>query len=304
MRMKTKSAALLVLLCACWHTQAQDSSNWNYDLPETGILPSYTHVALTSSMHERHHGASRLGWQRYALTIPFSDPYSSHFGEWRFNAQLDVKLTLLDTSGTMNLAHENLSTWTLPFILVHPDKNGNRLSLAVAPELSSDFHAVSHGWDIAAFAEYRIQHSETLEYGVGVWLSPRFASRFVVPLCSLEWNPSSSWSILMRGYRLSALYKISPSLEIGPFVEGIGGIWSVETDRGARVFRVASLVAGLTCEYDFSSRSQRKRVVTAAIGSTLTTTAQFCERNGGKDVYEAHHYHPGVYASIGVDFRF
>ncbi len=302
--MKTASAVMSILLAACWHADARLVEEWEYDLPDSGIAPSYAHASFVSRMRERHGGSSHLGVQRYALTLPLSDPRRSGGKGWMFNAQFDVKATLLDVDGSLDLHRDELFAFALPLSLVKPLAGDRLLTVALAPEMASDMSGSARGYDLAAFVDYKVKASDTLSYGVGLGMSPRFAQYWVVPFFSLAWQPAPDWEVRLRGYRLTALYDLSPHLAVGPFMEGAGGVWMVKTDRGDRIFRIRSLVAGVMGEYDFSHEGQRKRIVTAALGTTLATSAQFCERGGSKDAYETHHYRPGIYAAIGVDFRF
>lgn len=302
--MKTASAVLMMSLVACWHADARFFEEWDYDLPDTGIIPNYAHASYASRMRERHGGRSHLGMQRYALTLPLSDPRRSGGAGWRFNAQFDAKATLLDVGGSLDLHRDELFSFSLPLSVMKPLPGGRRLSVALAPGMASDMSGSARGYDLAAFVDYRVKAGETLSYGAGLGMSPRFAQYWVVPFFSLAWQPAPDWEVRLRGYRLTALYALSPQLAVGPFMEGIGGAWMVKTDRGDRIFRVRSLVAGVTGEYGFSRAGQRKRVVTASLGTTLASSAQFCERGGSKDAYETHHYRPGLYAAIGLDFRF
>ena len=40
------------------------------------------------------------------------------------------------------------------------------------------------------------------------------------------------------------------------------------------------------------------------VGSTLITTADILRYNSDLDRVKGHHYHPGLYVSASVDFRF
>lgn len=302
--MKTPYAIMATLLATGSAASALSLGDWEYNLPDTGIAPSYAHVQYMSRMRERHGGASHLGIQRYALTLPLSDPRRSGGDGWMFNAQFDMKLTWVDAAGTVDLHRDTLYTFTLPLAFIRPLPGGDLLTVALAPEMASDMSGSARGYDVAAFVEYKKKVSETLTYGVGVGLSPRFAQYWAVPFFSFSWQPSDDWEIRLKGYRLTALYSFSPRLVAGPFMEGAGGVWMVKTERGDRIFRIRTLVAGITGEYDFSRQGQRKRIITASLGSTLSTSSQFCERGGSKEAYENHHYRPGLYAAIGVDFRF
>lgn len=300
--MKRKLGVLLVF-GAMAGSSAGAEPGWRYQLPETGLCPSYAHLTAITRMGERH-GGSHLSMQRGALTLPLADPRRSGVGEWYFNAQLEVEGTQVNAGGSLHLTHDDFYRLSLPVFFIRPEEGGNRLTLALAPGVAGDPDSFSEGWDLAAAVDYRIRYSETLCYGVGLYISPRFAQHGVIPLFSFEWKPAQDWTICLENYYLRAMKSLSDKLEIGPFLAGTGGIWSAETPRGTRLFRVRSLVAGVKAEYDFSRAGQTKRILEFSIGSTLATTAGFCHRNGGKDVESLHHYKPGLYLSGGVDFRF
>ena len=300
--MKRKLGVLLVL-GAMAGSSAGAESGWRYRLPETGLCPSYACLTAVTRMGERH-GGSHLSLLRGALTLPLSDPRRSGVGEWCFNAQLDVEGTRVDAGGIAGLAHDDFFRLALPMSFIRPETNGNRLTLSLAPGVAADSSSFSKGWDVGAAVGYSVRCSETLRYGLGLYVSPRFAQYGIVPLFSFEWKPARDWTVSLKNYRLSAMKSLSDKLEVGPFLAGTGGVWAAETPRGSRFFRVRSLVAGVRAEYDFSRVGQTKRILEFSVGSTLATTAGFCRRNAGKDVESLHHYKPGLYLSAGVDFRF
>lgn len=280
-----------------------EHSAWRYHLPDTGIAPSYGSYTFVSMMGERH-GGSRLGMQTYELTIPLSDPRQTGYGDWAINAQLDVRLSLLDTEGNLWLEHDEMYSASLPVTWIHQYASGNRLTMTVAPAVASDFGGTSRFFDVLGGASYTIKQSETLSYSIGVGASPRFAYYVIVPMVGFDWQADADWNVSLRFNRLSAMYRVNERLFVGPFVSGYNHTWMVSTDAGDKIFRFRSLVAGFTGEYDFSRAGQRKRIITASLGSTLVSTAQFCKRNASKEPETTLHYKPGLFVSLGVDFRF
>lgn len=292
-----------VAVLSAFASVANGQESPQYHLPQTGILPSYVAVSGITSMGERH-GGSRMGLQSYALTVPLSDPRRSGFGEWMLNVQLDLGMTVVDAEGSLDLSHETLYTASLPVTFIRPENNGNRFMLTLAPAAASDFSGTGHCFDVVGLAEYRVKRSEQFTYSVGVGGAPRFASHAFIPLFGAEWKPNEEWTVQLQYYRLTAWRHLTPRLSAGPFIGGYNHTWMVNTDRGDRILRIRSLIMGLSGEYDFSAPGQRKRVITWSLGSALTTSVQFCERNAAKDAYENHHYHLGFYFSLGADFRF
>ncbi len=277
---------------------------WSYALPETGLLPSAFSYDFTSSMRERHGGASHFGMQNMNLTIPLSDPYKSSVRGWAFNAELSSTVSFVDAEGTLDLQSDTLYKFTLPLSLIRRTAEGNRIIVAAAPTLSSDLERWERSVDFGLFAAYTKTVNERFSFTLGAAAYPRFARYYAVPVFGFEWKPAEDWTVALSGYRLSAMNALTERFSAGLLVAATGGVWSVETERGARMLSVQGLVLALAGEYDFSSAGQRKRIITAAIGSTLASSVRFHEYRGEHEADEAHHYRPGLYASVGVDFRF
>ncbi len=278
--------------------------SWSYALPDTGVLPSAFSADFASSMRERHSGASHFGMQSVNLTIPFSDPYRSSVHGWAFNVDLNSTISFVDAEGTLDLKSDTLYKFTLPFSFIRKTEGGRRIVLAAAPTVASDLERGARCFDLGLLATCTRPVTDTFSFTYGVAAYPRFARYYAVPIFGFEWKPTEDWTIGLRGYRLSAMNALTERFSAGVFLASKGGVWTVETERGARMLNVQSLVAGVTGEYDFSSAGQRKRIITASIGSTLATSVRFHECNSDREADEAHHYRPGLYASLGVDFRF
>lgn len=304
--MKSSRVVLMAVMSAGVLTAGDVlSSDWQYNLPESGLMPSYGKFEWFNRMGERHGRGSELSLQSYAITLPLSDPRRTGWENTMLNVQFDAKVTVANTGGGLTLKHDVLYNFTLPVTFIRKEASGNSWTYGVAPELASDAGAVERGFDVAAFAYYTVKKSETFSYSLGLACSPRFAEYFIVPMVRFEWKPDENWNISLKGYELKAMRRVSERLWMGPFLSARGGVWAVETEeRGDRIFRVRSLVLGGVLEYDFSSPGQTKRIITASVGSTLTTNAQFMERNARKDAYANHHYRPALHFSLGVDFRF
>ena len=280
------------------------AADWSYQLPETGMLPSAASVTMWSDMSARHGKASSLGLQQYSLTIPFSDPRRTHFGKWAFNAELDMALTTIHASGNLVLHHEELYSASLPLTLLRGLSQNRRLSLTLISNYATDLSAGWDGLDIGGAAMYRMYHTDTLSLTGGLLVMPQRLEYGALPYLKVEWKPTDDWCMTLSGYRLDALYSVTPRLAVGPFLKGDGNTWAVHSIRGTELLSVRSLIAGVAVQYDFAAAGQTKRIVKAELGSTLTTTARFQRIDSGKHTTELHHYHPGLYASVGVDFRF
>lgn len=280
------------------------ASEWNYNLPETGVMPSAASVTVWGDMSERHGKGSSLGMQQYDFTIPLSDPRRTNFGEWAFNAELDMEITALHASGTLSLGKDELYNFNLPLTVLKQLRNGKRLSVTLMPSLSTDFSSGWNGVALAGAVDYQLYKSENLSFSVGTIVMPQRLYYGVAPFFSAEWKVNHHWTVKLKGYRLEAKYAVTPRLQVGPVLMGAGNSWAVRTDRGNQLFTVRSLVAGVTGEYDFSAPGERKRIIKATVGSILTSSAELNRLDSGKHTTEAHHYHPGLFISFGVDCRF
>lgn len=292
-----------MLACCCLLSPAY-AELWALRLPETALVPSYTKATYLSRMHERH-GGSHMGLQDYTINLPFVDARRSHIGSWWYNMQANVTATIMDVGGTMDLRRDALFEFGVPVTVVRPLHGGrDKFMFTLMPRYAGDGVSSAHAWDLAVVADYFITHSETFSYSVGVAASPRFAQYAAVPYVSFSWQATPEWLVRLRGYQLSALYRVTERLSVGPALSCQGGTWMVATPEGQRILRVRSLMATLMAEYDFAPVGKPKRVITAALGSTLATSAEFCDRTARKDAIQAHHYKPGVAVSLEVDFRF
>ncbi len=300
-----KSYVFSVMLASLAVAGAQGMEpTWSYELPETGLMPSAFSYDFTTSMRERHGGESHFAMHEVSLTVPFADPRRSSVRGWNINAELNTAITFVDAEGTLNLESDTLYKLSLPVSLIRTTAEGHRYIIAASPTLASDLECAERCFDLGLFGAYTRKVSETFNFSVGLAVYPRFARQGVIPLFGFEWKPVEDWTIRLKHYRLSAMKSLSERLSAGAFLGAEGGIWAVDTARGSRMLSVRSLVMGVTGEYDFSEPGQRKRIITASLGSTLATSVRFHEWSGDGDADEAHHYRPGLYASFGVDFRF
>ncbi len=300
-----KSYVFSAMMASLAVAGAQETAQtWSYALPETGLLPSAISCDLMTSMRERHGGESHFAMQEVNVTIPFSDPYVSSVRGWAVNVALNSSLSFVDAEGTLNLESDTLYKFSLPVSLIRKTAGGNRIILAAAPTLASDFERAARSFDLGLFAAYTRTVNDNFNYSLGLAVYPNFTMYGLVPIFGFEWKPVEDWTFQLKGYRLSAMKALTERFSAGAFMGAEGGVWAVETQRGSRMLSVRSFVLGLTGEYDFSAPGQRKRIVTASLGSTVASSVRFHEWNSDRDADEAHHYRPGLYASFGVDFRF
>ncbi len=302
LRAANMKSLLLSVMLACPLAAAVPA--WTYALPDTGLAPSAFSYEFASSMRERHNGSSHFGMQNASLTIPLSDPRRTSVRGWTINAELDSTISFVDAEGSLKLESETLYKFTLPVSLIHSRGRGERVILAVAPTVTSDLERAARCFDLGLFAAWTKPLSEELSFTLGIAAYPRFARYYAVPVFGFEWKPLPRWTVALKGYRFTVMKELTERFSAGVVAAARGGVWNVETERGARMLNVQSFVLGVTGEYDFSAAGQRKRIITASLGSTLATSVRFHEYRGERDADEAHHYRPGLYASFGVDFRF
>ena len=291
-----------------WMDDASDTvqsvyTDWHHNLPESGLLPSFALFEMTSTMGERHGGAT-LDWQKYGLCIPLADPRQSGGSDWMFNASINADVTFMDANGSFDLRRNELYNISLPVAAIVPRQNDDMVVAVVAPSLASDFVRSAHSFHVNFLLSYRVKHSESLSYSVGVGHSPDATIYGLMPVFSFDWQMTPEWSMQMSGFRFAAMRKMDDRLSVGVFADGAGGSWAVDTSYGTRMLRVRSLVLGTTAEYDFSKPGETKRIITLSVGSALATSAQLRRYNSDLDLEEGHHYHPGLFVSGTVDFRF
>lgn len=278
-------------------------SDWHHNMPDTGMLPSFASFELTSNMGERH-GGSTLGWQQYGLCVPLADPRRSGGAGIMFNASLNADVTFMDADGALHLDKNELYHISLPCAAILPRQNGDTVMFAVSPTLASDFVRNAHCFHVNLLFNYTVKHSETFSYSLGLGYSPEAMVYGIMPFFSFDWQISEDWALSMSAARVSLMRAMNERWEVGVFADVMGGSWAVETDYGTRMLRVRSFVMGATVEYDFSAPGQTKRIVTFSLGGTLATAADICRYNNDRDREVGHHYHPGVFVSGAVDFRF
>jgi len=278
-------------------------SDWHHKLPESGLFPSFFSFETVSNMGERH-GGSTLSWQKLGLCVPLADPRKSGGKDWMFNASANAELTFMDADGEFDLRRNELYNFSLPVTAIIPRDNGNMMIFAIAPALATDFVHRAHSFHVNLLFSYSVQHSETFTYSVGIGHSPDATIMGFMPVFSFDWKMSPEWTMHLSGLNYSIMRNMGQGLELGAFVDGAGGSWAVSTPSGTRMLRVRSLVAGLKAAYDFSKPGETKRLAILCVGSTLITTADILRYNSDMDRVKGHHYHPGLYVSAAVDFRF
>ena len=275
-------------------------SDWHHQLPDSGLFPSFFSFETVSNMGERH-GGSTLSWQKVGVCVPLADPRQSGGKDWMFNASLNAEVTFMDTNGEFDLRRNELYNFSVPIV---PRDNGDMVIFVVSPAVASDFVHRAHSFHVNLLFSYRVEHSETFSYSVGIGHSPDATIMGFMPVFTFDWRMTPEWTMRLSGLQYSIMRDMGQGLEVGAFVNGAGGSWAVNTPLGTRMLRVRSLVAGLKVAYDFSKPGETKRLATLAVGSTLITTADILQYNSDLDRVKGHHYHPGLYVSGSVDFRF
>ena len=278
-------------------------SDWHHKLPESGLFPSFLSFETVSNMGEGH-GGSTLSWQKVGLCVPLADPRQSGGKDWKFNASINSEVTFMYANGEFDLRRNELYNFSVPISAIVPRDNGDMVIFVVAPAFASDFVHRAHSFHVNLLFSYSVQHSDSFSYSVGLGHSPDATIMGFMPVFSFDWKMTEDWSMRLSGLHYSIMRDMGNGLELGAFADGAGGAWAVNTPDGTRMLRVRSLVAGLKAAYDFSKPGETKRLATLAVGSTLITTADLLYYNSDLDRVKGHHYHPGLYISGSVDFRF
>ena len=277
--------------------------NWRHEMPESGFMPSFLSFEFTSNMGERH-GGSEMSWQQYGINLPLADPRRSGGEDWMFNASFNAQVTVINTSGNLRLRRNDLYSFSIPIAAIIPQDGGDRIVLAVSPAMSSDFVHRAHSFHVNFLASYHVKYSDSFSYTIGLAHSPDATVWALVPVVNFDWKMNEDWRLSLSGFKATVLRNMGAGVDAGFFVQGSGGAWAVDQPQGTRMLRVRSLVAGAMAEYDFSRPGETRRIVSLSVGTTLATTADVCRYNSDLDEEERHHYHPGLYVSGAVDFRF
>lgn len=298
-----KPAAFASILLTVAGVAQAATTGLTYHFPSTGVLPTAGSFEMFSYLHERHGGHS-LAMQKYELNLQLSDTSRSGYRDWKFSLSLDSEITHMHAGG-FDLRKRELYNFALPCTVIHRFKSGNSMIAALAPTLATDFVKWNRAWCLNGMFQYKIKSSEHFSYGFGVVLAPRMFSWCVIPAFSCEWTPNENWRLKLGGGKLAVMRNLGSGWSAGLFAAGSGGSWAVATDDGdTRIFRVRSLVAGATVEWDFSREGQSRRVLSTSVGMPVVTTAEFCRFNANKKTLGKHHYGTGVYAAAALDFRF
>lgn len=277
--------------------------SWHFNMPETGVTPSAAFFDVVTDMSERHGKSSSIGWQQYALSIPFLDPRQSGNEVWYVGASANVELTAMHASG-LDLERDEFFHMNLPVTLIRPLPQGKRLVVAVVPSYDGDFKTTGAAFDLGGYVDYRFLKTDTFSASVGMAVAPQRLAYGVLPFFGFEWNPTPEWQVKLQGYQLTAMRRMNERLTAGAFVKGEGGTWVATTSRGDALFTVTSLVVGGRVEYDFSQPGETKRIITASMGAIVSTYVKYERLNLDKESMETRHYHPGLYFSVGMDCRF
>lgn len=296
----TACAALAALAGSAHAT----SHLWQYHLPQTGLLPSAVSASYVSQMGARH-GEGSLGWSQLSLTIPFADPRCSNVGHWCFNVAMDVERTELDNHGTLPIGHHALWDISFPVTFIHGMAAEHRLVLGVVPHLATDFGDGGHSFEPGAFVDYRFVKTETLSVSAGLALAPLQTKWWVLPFFCVEKDLGNMWTFTWKGYDARLMCSLGHGMSVGAFVRGAGGAWATDTEAGSRLLRLRSLVAGLRFQGENSNaEGHTTSMLFLDVGSALMTRASLSRWDDRNNTVESRHFHPGLYLSAGLDFRF
>ena len=296
--MKTNSILLGLALAAL-----PSGAAWQYRLPDTGLLPYAARVSGTNAMGERH-GGSTLQWERVNVQVPLADPFRSGGEGWMFNASLGLDWTHLKATGQVRPEHEDLFTLTLPLGVVCPLAQGRHVAFCFFPTVATDGAGSGHSFVPVSAVDYRLYRSETFTCSVGLSYDSHTIDSYVTPYVTFVWKPTPDWRISLTDCALRGMRELGGGWAAGLFAGGVFGTWAMHEQEGTTLLRLRSLVAGARVERVFSRNEHTTSFFFADVGSTLTTSLQRVRPHALDEPLSNHHYHPGLYLSLGVDCRF
>ncbi len=288
------------------HASEQDSSknpsNWRYDLPPSGVTPSYFSV-MTQLESDARAGGSSFSMQQVELEIPLSDPRRSGYANWALISSLSTSYTHVNTNGELSLDHEDFYRFTLPIGAVQRTKS-HSLFFMVTPSLASDFESMDGSFTIGGIAAYSSTWGDELDYTLGVAYFPRSFLFGVIPFVNFTWNFSPDWALALDRSTILLEHELSEKQQLALFFEYDGEAWTAHTDRGLRTFSVSSLVAGLRWEYNIAPPEVPKKLIRLELGVPFYTDVDVEYRHGDQDSEFSDRYEPTLRLSLGLDMRF
>ncbi len=300
--MNTSPHSLGCLLCILSSTALHATDDWDYNLPPTGLMPSYINYKTQLSSDARH-GNSSFGMQQANLNIPLSDPRQTHIKDWRLALSLDMEYTHIDSNEELTLRHDNLYRFLLPISLLSFSDERN-IIISVLPSLSSDFETMNRSASIGGLFAYTLKPTENFSYTLGVGYFPRGVIFGITPLVNFSWEFAPEWELNLNRTTLSLEHQVSERNRIALFAEYIGEAWTIHSEDAMHWLSISSAVVGAQWEYNFAPEGAPKQVLRARVGVPLYTTVEIQERNYDQDTQRGRTYKPSVSFSLGLDFRF
>ncbi len=275
-------------------------SSWRYDLPPSGLTPSY--FAVTAQLEsDARDGGSTFAMQQAELEIPLSDPRKSGYASWAFISSLSTTYTHVETNGELSLDHNDFYRFTLPLGVIQRNKQRS-LFFMVTPSITSDFESMDGSFTLGGIAAYSSTLKDDFDYTFGLGYFPRSFLFGFIPFVNFSWEFTPDWVFELERSTIILEHQLSEKQHLALFFEYDGEAWTAHTDRGLRTFSTSSLVAGLRWEYNIAPPKVPKRLIRVELGVPIYTDADIEYRNQDSEFSER--YDTSLRLSLGIDMRF
>ncbi len=300
--MNTSHHSLACFLGILLSSTLHASEDWDYNLPATGLMPSYINYK-TQLTSDARHGNSSFGMHQANLSIPLSDPRQSHLKEWRIALSLDIEYTHIESNEGLTLRHDDLYRFALPIsVLNFSDKRNIIISLF--PSISSDFETMNRSASLGGLFGYTLKPTETFSYTLALGYFPRGVIFGITPAINFSWEFAPEWELSLHQTTLAVEYQFTERNSLALFAEYNGEAWTIHSEEAMHWLSISSVVVGAQWEYNFAPEGAPKQVIRAQVGVPLYTTVEIQERNYDQDTQHGRTYKPSVSFSLGLDFRF
>ncbi len=277
-------------------------SSWRYDLPPSGLIPSYFSIS-TQLESDARSGGSSFAMHQAELEVPLSDPRRSGYASWAFIASLSTSYTHAETNGELSLDNNDFYRFTMPLGVIQRNESRS-LFFMITPSLASDFETTDGAFTMGGIAAYSSTWGDHLDYTLGAAYFPRSFLFGFIPFVNFSWEFAPDWIFELDRSTLILEHQVSDNQKLALFFEYDGEAWTARTDRGLRTFSVSSLVAGLRWEYNIASPKVPKRLIRVELGVPFYTDADIEYRHGDQDSEFSERYKTSLRLSLGLDMRF
>ncbi len=275
-------------------------SSWRYDLPPSGLMPSYFSITAQLESDARD-GDSTFAMQQAELEVPLSDPRKSGYASWAFISSLSTTYTHVETNAELSLDHNDFYRFTLPLGVIQRNEHRS-LFFMLTPSIASDFESMDGSFTLGGIAAYSSTWGDGFDYTLGLGYFPRSFLFGFIPFVNFEWEFAPDWVFELERSTLILEHRLSEKQNLALFFEYDGEAWTAHTDRGLRTFSFSALVAGLRWEYNIAPPKVPKQLIRVELGVPIYTDADIEYRNQDSEFSER--YETSLRLSLGIDMRF